>query len=535
MTITDAASGQAPGILSSAWRYRWLTVPIVVLFGVAGYALPGLRPAAYEATAAVVLQDPARGLLLGSQANSSSDRLVSNALEVFQFRVVSDRATELAAEHGVQVSVGDLDEATTVSNIRGTDVVSIRVLAEDPDRALVIAGAVVDAYQEVRRSQFRAQTSAVAARLDTAEAALNDQLDELTGEIEALRAESLVRQQINAVIVQIVALGAQVAEVGTASARDALLDRMTAKQVELEVLQLAALEETTTPEITALNLSRDEVLDQLAEIASRRTELEIDAENQASDVAFFSPPAITRDRQGASRPFTIAGAGFLGFLVSLGASFVITTRRRVFQDLLEPEAVLGVPALADIPRFDTRSTLPVREEPRTPAAEAFRFAASNLAIRMESLSTRSVMIVSATTGDGKSTICANTALAAARSGSKVLVIDADFGNQKVSTTLLGEVSLGPGLTEVVSGTSSLSEAVHSIEGGRGGSLSLIGRGRGLLLGEGIPGVDGQARLIVRPGDLRRPSFYAGGVRRFIGPAGWCSYRSGSAWLAGAED
>jgi septum formation inhibitor-activating ATPase MinD len=44
-------------------------------------------------------------------------------------------------------------------------------------------------------------------------------------------------------------------------------------------------------------------------------------------------------------------------------------------------------------------------------------------------------VVSGQSGDGKTVVAANSALAAARTGSRVLAIDADFGNQQLTTLL----------------------------------------------------------------------------------------------------
>ena len=79
---------------------------------------------------------------------------------------------------------------------------------------------------------------------------------------------------------------------------------------------------------------------------------------------------------------------------------------------------------------------------------------------MERAGAKTVMAVSGLVADGKSTVVANTAIAVARSGKRVLVVDADFGNQSVSRLLLGDIRLGPGLTELVAGKALLAEAAR---------------------------------------------------------------------------
>ena len=76
-----------------------------------------------------------------------------------------------------------------------------------------------------------------------------------------------------------------------------------------------------------------------------------------------------------------------------------------------------------------------------------------------------VIVTSAGVADGKTVIASNTALAAAREGKRVLLIDVDFGSQ-AATSLLTDIRPDAGLTEVVETGTALSEAVVPIEGSR---------------------------------------------------------------------
>jgi receptor protein-tyrosine kinase len=79
---------------------------------------------------------------------------------------------------------------------------------------------------------------------------------------------------------------------------------------------------------------------------------------------------------------------------------------------------------------------------------------------------------------GKSTLLANLALAAAREGNRVLLVDADFGNQDLSALLTGSAaSTSGGLTDVISAGLPFTQAIRSIDVGADGVLSLLSRGR----------------------------------------------------------
>jgi Mrp family chromosome partitioning ATPase len=225
--------------------------------------------------------------------------------------------------------------------------------------------------------------------------------------------------------------------------------------------------------------TRNSLTQRLADIDSRRTELEIQAEIEGSGLAFYSPATATPVASGAGLLFTTVGGLFLGGILALGVAYALGSWRRRFSDWGEPEVVLGAPFLAEIPRWDVEETstlLPVRDDPRSLLAEAFRFASASLDIRLSRDHLKLVNFVSGSVGEGKSTLVANTALAAARAGKRVLLIDADFGNQDSSRLLFGDLLVGPGLTELVAGLARIQSAVAAVPLSEGNRLDVIGRG-----------------------------------------------------------
>lgn len=68
----------------------------------------------------------------------------------------------------------------------------------------------------------------------------------------------------------------------------------------------------------------------------------------------------------------------------------------------------------------------VHEQAKSPIAEAFRTLRTNIQYSKVDGDLRTIMITSAGPGEGKSTISANTAVAMAQSGKKVIIIDCDL-------------------------------------------------------------------------------------------------------------
>ena len=88
---------------------------------------------------------------------------------------------------------------------------------------------------------------------------------------------------------------------------------------------------------------------------------------------------------------------------------------------------LGVPLLARLPRPPRKFRAPGRAlgAPHGPQGEAFRMLKTNLEFVNVERGCRTIMITSAVKGEGKSTTVANLAVAMARAGRRVALVDLD--------------------------------------------------------------------------------------------------------------
>jgi Mrp family chromosome partitioning ATPase/capsular polysaccharide biosynthesis protein len=129
----------------------------------------------------------------------------------------------------------------------------------------------------------------------------------------------------------------------------------------------------------------------------------------------------------------------LGAFVGAAVAYWKGTRSQEFFEALDPQALLGVPLLAEIPNFGRgrpELKLPALMSAATPAAREFRFLAASLVVNAESngqprgrtnkvRQPAFVTFVSPSEGDGSTTVAANTAIAAAQQGHRVQALDAD--------------------------------------------------------------------------------------------------------------
>jgi Mrp family chromosome partitioning ATPase len=478
-TLGHTSYGADQTLVGAVWRFRWLAAAITAVFGLGSLLLVVFRPAEFVAVAAVLLEEPGAANVLSVGSPLSAERQVANQLEVFRSGAVAARASEIARESGVSLSAGSILRSADIANVRATDVITIRFAAGEERTAAVVVSSVLEAYQDVRDQQRRREADLVLGRLDSAEEVLRRQLRQVQADIAATKTRRGFDGKIDAVLDQLAEQADEIATEADADRRAELLAEQDEYERQLAALRLGSELEAERADLAALIRSQDDILDRLSDLANRKSEVEIEAGGAGSGIAFVSSPAVTESNAGAGKVFTLVAGLFLGALLALGVTYALASRVRVFASPNEPEGVFGVSLLAEVPKFDDAEVLtmlPVRDQPRGLAAEAFRFAASSLEFRVDHGDLSAVMVVSATVGDGKSTVVANTAMAAARSGKRVVALDADFGNQALSHLLLGEVRLGTGLTEVVTGQASIAEAVIPVEVVRGTTFDLIGRG-----------------------------------------------------------
>jgi polysaccharide biosynthesis transport protein len=155
----------------------------------------------------------------------------------------------------------------------------------------------------------------------------------------------------------------------------------------------------------------------------------------------------------------VMAGGFIGLLCGvgliLGLYFIDTSIRTVTQ----AENALGLPVIAAVPiltESDGKSVLPTFSDPQSFVAESFRGLRASLILHDREHPLKTVLVVSAIPGEGKSFCAANLAVAFAQAGLKTLLIDADLRLPTLHSYFKIE---GNGFTEVLSGRATLAGGV----------------------------------------------------------------------------
>ena len=161
---------------------------------------------------------------------------------------------------------------------------------------------------------------------------------------------------------------------------------------------------------------------------------------------------------------TVLGALF-GLLIGLGVAFLLERLDRRIREPDDLEQVYGLPLLGVIPESKALSrSMRGADEAQTTLSsgetESFHLIRAHLRYFNVDRDLRTIMVVSAAPGDGKTTIARYLAAAAARMGSRVLLTEVDLRRPTVAKQL--DISSGPGLSDVLIGAVSLNEAIQSI-------------------------------------------------------------------------
>jgi Mrp family chromosome partitioning ATPase/capsular polysaccharide biosynthesis protein len=178
----------------------------------------------------------------------------------------------------------------------------------------------------------------------------------------------------------------------------------------------------------------------------------------------------------------------LGLVVGIGLGLLreaLDTRVRSAEEIAQR---LGLPLLGRIPepprRLRAADELVMLAEPTAAYAEAFRVLRTNVEFANVDRGARTIMVTSALESEGKSTTVANLAVAFARAGKRVVLVDLDVRRPFLDRFFqLGSV---PGLTDVVLGHVELEDAIAHVSVADGeGSARARAAGNGTATVEGV--------------------------------------------------
>jgi succinoglycan biosynthesis transport protein ExoP len=170
----------------------------------------------------------------------------------------------------------------------------------------------------------------------------------------------------------------------------------------------------------------------------------------------------------------------LGLILGIGLALLLEALDTRVRSAEEIAARLGLPLLARIPepprRLRRKDELVMLTRPTSVHAEIFRMLRTNLEFANLERGARTIMITSAVQEEGKSTTAANLAIALARAGKRVVLVDLDLRRPYLARFF--DLEDRPGLTQVALGHADLESAIAPVAITQKGNESTSGQGNG---------------------------------------------------------
>ena len=147
-------------------------------------------------------------------------------------------------------------------------------------------------------------------------------------------------------------------------------------------------------------------------------------------------------------------------VLGLGIAFLVEAIDTRVRDPEELAELLGLPLLGSLPEppklLRARNRVLMLDAPNSGDAELYRMLRTGLEVTALQSGCRSIMVSSALAQEGKSTTAANLAVAFARAGRHVVLVDLDL--RRPSLDRFFDLGTRPGMTDLVYGRASIGDA-----------------------------------------------------------------------------
>ena len=194
---------------------------------------------------------------------------------------------------------------------------------------------------------------------------------------------------------------------------------------------------------------------------------------QTANASLLRPANGAAQIQPRTKRAVVLGV-MLGLMLGIGLAFARDALDTRVRSATEIGDKLGTTLLARIPappkKLRRQNRLVMIASPHSAQAEAFRMLRANLEFVNLDRGARTIMVTSALEQEGKSTTVANLAVALARAGQRVALVDLDLRRPAIAS-FFGIPYSHPGVTNVVVGSSTLEAGPrrgesHADRGGR---------------------------------------------------------------------
>jgi Mrp family chromosome partitioning ATPase len=364
----DEPRADRPGIVASLLRYRLIVVAATLLGALAGYGIAQAQAARYEAKAELIMSDPGDSSLLGGASGSISDTNRQIYLAKQADLMTSSVVLGRALEL-LQRQQSISDLRHDVNAVPSNDLASISIGATDSDPG---------------------SAAALANAVGTA-------YEQVTAERATQNAQRAI----------------------------ASMEKIkTRLQNELDA----------SPKLPdgSLTTRQQQLAGQITDLQQREEDIATQASVYASGVELFERAvAPTSPTQPKPKLYALLGA-LVGLLGAGAWAWWKGARNPRAEGRADPARILGAPLLGEVPQFEATPLSAPPPEVTPAATDAYRCVVTSLAHQLADVGGSAVVVTSVTPGDHKTSTTLQIASAALEADRKVLLIDADDRNWRLS-------------------------------------------------------------------------------------------------------
>ena len=460
--VTDSRNGAS--LADICWRRRG-TVAVGVLVCVAVAVLYCVKaPRVYTPTASLYVDS--NGLqLLGKDKVPTA----ASDVESFLFRqcevIRSERVVRLAVDEnradiavmypGSTDAVLDVRNALSVTVGKKDDVITVALGTARPAAGARVVNAVVAVYQKLEAERAHATASEAVRILSQEKAKQEAALDEKQRQIVAFkqangdmffttdRGTNITVQNLATISDQATKVRLYAAELKVAHDQDpGLMRRRAWEQADAQARaleqvyekeKLAALKiNAATAEYQKLQAAADRTTKQCDLLDVRIRELDV-TQQAGPDIQVLQAAKDEPKPTSPKKALALLTAVAVGLAVGCGLAVVRDATDQRLRSAAQVARLLGAPVLGVVPAGGAvhaddpfRLARATRRSPDGDVAAAFHSLAAEVCFGRPFHAGRSLLVTSPNRDDGRSTVAANLAVAAAHAGRRTLLIDADL-------------------------------------------------------------------------------------------------------------